>query len=104
MAYSVGRRTREIGIRMAVGARPEAVVRQVLAHALRLVAAGVLLGAAVAAFLMRLIASQIKDVSPYDGWTFSLVALLLGGVALAAAFLPARRASRIDPLAALRCD
>ncbi|HTX37635.1 MAG TPA: FtsX-like permease family protein, partial [Bryobacteraceae bacterium] len=104
MAYSVRQRTREIGIRMAVGARPEAVVRQVLSDSMRLVAAGIVLGSAAAAGLMRFASSQIKDVSPYDGWTFLAVALLLAAVALAAVLAPARRAARIDPLAALRCD
>ncbi len=104
MAYSVRQRTREIGIRMAVGARPETVVRQVLSDSMRLVAAGIVLGSAAAAGLMRFASSQIKDVSPYDGWTFLAVALLLASVALAAVLAPARRAARIDPLAALRCD
>jgi ABC-type antimicrobial peptide transport system permease subunit len=104
MAYSVMRRTREIGIRIAIGARPEMVVRQVLGKSMRLAAAGLALGSAASAVLMRFVASQVKDVSPYDGWTFSAVALLLTTVALAAALAPARRAARIDPLTALRCD
>jgi predicted permease len=104
MAYSVMRRTREIGIRIAIGARPEMVVRQVLGRSMRLAAAGLALGSAASAVLMRFVASQVKDVSPYDGWTFSAVALLLTTVALAAALAPARRAARIDPLTALRCD
>jgi ABC-type antimicrobial peptide transport system permease subunit len=104
MACSVMRRGREIGIRMAIGARPEAVVRQVVGKAMGLAAAGVALGGAASAVLMRLAASQVKDVSPFDGWTFSAAALLLGVVALAAALGPARRAARTDPLRALRGD
>lgn len=104
MACSVMRRGREIGIRMAIGARPEAVVRQVVGRAMGLAAAGVALGGAASAVLMRLAASQMKDVSPFDGWTFSAAALLLGVVALAAALGPARRAARTDPLTALRGD
>jgi ABC-type antimicrobial peptide transport system permease subunit len=104
MAYSVRRRTREIGIRMAIGARQEAVIGQVLADALRLAAVGVIMGAAASAALMRLAASQVKDVSPYDAATFLTVALLLVSVAVAAALVPARRASRIDPLQALRAE
>ena len=104
MAYSVVQRTREIGIRIAVGARPEIVVRQILGKSTSLVVLGVALGAAVSAGLMRFVASQVKDISPYDGWTFSAVALLLAIVALAAALVPALRAARIDPLTALRYD
>ena len=79
-------------------------IGQVLSVSLRLAAAGVVIGAAASAGLMRLAASQIKDVSPYDPATFLTVALLLVSVALAAALLPARRASPIDPLEALRAD
>ncbi len=104
MAYSVRQRTREIGIRMAMGARPQLVVRQVLGNSMRPVAAGVVLGAAAGAALMRLASSLIKDVSPYDSATFLVVALLLATVALAASLAPARRAAGIDPLKALRCD
>jgi putative ABC transport system permease protein len=104
MAYAVRQRTREIGIRMAVGARPETVVRQLLGESMRMVAAGVLLGTAAGAGLMRFVTSQIKDVSPYDAWTFGAVACVLVSVGLAAALVPARRAARTDPLTALRCD
>jgi putative ABC transport system permease protein len=104
MAHSVTERTREIGIRVAIGARPDRVAREIVAKALRLVAAGLLLGAAGSLTAVRLIASQVKDVSPYDPATFCAVAALLAAVSLAAAWIPARRAARIDPGLTLRCD
>lgn len=104
MAYSVMRRTREIGIRVAIGARPEIVVREILARTLRLAGAGILLGLAVSLALMRFVASQVKDVSPYDGATFASAALLLLVVSFAATLLPALRAARSDPLIALKCE
>jgi len=104
MAYAVSQRTREIGVRIAVGARPGDVVRDVLARALTMAVAGLIAGAAASAALGRLIASQVKDVSPYDAVTFGVVALLLTAVSVAAALVPAVRAARIDPLAALRCE
>ena len=104
MAHSVAERTREIGIRVAIGARPEAVVRGIVAKAVRLAAAGLVLGAAGSLVVARLIASQVKDVSPYDPATFCAVAALLAMVALLAAWIPARRAARIDPALTLRCE
>jgi predicted permease len=102
MAHSVTERTREIGIRVAIGARPESVVRGIVAKALMLVAAGLILGAAGSLAAARLIASQVKDVSPYDPATYGAVAALLAVVSLAAAWIPARRAARIDPALTLR--
>jgi putative ABC transport system permease protein len=104
MAHSVAERTREIGIRVAIGARPESVVRGIVARAMRLAVAGLLLGAAGSLPVARLIASQVKDVSPYDPATFCAVAALLATVSLAAAWIPARRAARIDPAMTLRCE
>jgi predicted lysophospholipase L1 biosynthesis ABC-type transport system permease subunit len=104
MAHSVAERTREIGIRVAIGARPASVVRGIVAKALTLVAAGLMLGAAGSLAVARLVASQLKDVSPYDPATFCAVAALLVVVSLAAAWIPARRAARIDPALTLRCD
>ena len=104
MAYAVARRTREIGIRIAVGAHPSTVVLQILGTALRLAALGVAAGAAGSAALMRLVAPEIRGVSPHDSLTFGTVALLLAIVALAAALVAAVRASRIDPLRALNCE
>jgi predicted permease len=104
MAHSVAERTREIGIRVAIGARPESVVRGIVAKALTLVAVGLLLGAAGSLAVARLVASQLKAVSPYDPATFCAVAALLAMVSLAAAWIPARRAARIDPALTLRCE
>jgi ABC-type antimicrobial peptide transport system permease subunit len=104
MACAVARRTREIGIRLAIGAAPHAVVRQVLRRALALCAAGLVPGVAASVTLAPFISSQVKDVSPYDMVTFTAVAVLLTGVSLTAALLPALRAARIDPLEALRCE
>ena len=103
-AYSVIRRTREIGIRIAIGARPEIVVREILVRALRLATAGTIIGLFISLALMHLIASQVKDVSPYDPATFAIVVFLLLLVSFAAAILPAVRASRTDPLSALKCE
>jgi putative ABC transport system permease protein len=104
MAYSVGRRTGEIGLRMALGARPRDVLRLVIGQGVWLVAIGVVLGVAGAWALTRLIASGLYQVSPADPATFAGVALLLAAVALLACWLPARRATRIDPMAALRSE
>jgi hypothetical protein len=104
VAYGVAREKRTIGIRMALGAQPAMVVRRILGQALALTALGLILGAAASCALMRLIASQIKGVSPYDGATFAAVSILLFAVAAAAALLPALRAAHSDPLPALRSE
>jgi len=104
VAYSVARQRREIGIRMALGAEPARVVGRVLGHALSLTALGLVLGIGATYALLRLVASQIKGVSPYDWGTFTLVALLLCAVATVAALIPAVRAARIDPLNSLRAE
>jgi predicted permease len=104
MAYAVVERRREIGIRMALGARPEAVVRQMLGRSLALAGSGLAAGALLSAALMRLIAAQVKEVSPYDPLTFAAVALLLAAVSVAATLIPARRAAAIDPHRALQCE
>ena len=102
MAFSVSRRKNEIGIRLAIGATPSTVVRAVLGSALRLVVLGLALGAAVALAFMRLIAPLVRGVSPYDLSTLGGVALLLCLASAAAAFIPARRATMVDPIVALR--
>ncbi len=102
MAHSVTERTREIGIRVAIGAMPERVARDIVAKALMLVLTGLILGAAGSVAMARLIASQVKDLSPYDPVTFCAVVALLVTVSLAAAWIPARRAARIDPALTLR--
>jgi len=104
MAYAVGRRTGEIGLRMALGARPRDVLRLVVVQGLGLVAAGLLLGVAGAWALTRLLATSLYEVSPTDPATFAAVAVVLTAAALLACWIPARRATRIDPMAALRCE
>ena len=103
-SYSVSQRTREIGVRMALGAQPSSVVGLVLGHGMVLVAAGLAIGlvaAYVAAGLMR---SLVVGVSPHDPVTFAGTVAVLGVIALVASYIPARRATRIDPLIALRTD
>jgi putative ABC transport system permease protein len=102
MSYSVTQRAHEIGIRMALGAARRTVLSMVMGQGLVLVAAGVLIGMAGAFGLTRLIASQLYDVRPSDPTTFALVALTLVGVAALATLVPALRATRVDPVVALR--
>ena len=102
ISYSVAQRTREIGIRMALGARSGDVVRMVVRHGLTLTAIGLTLGVGAALGLTRFLASLLFAVPPNDAPTFLAIAAILAGVAAAASFLPARRASRIDPMRALR--
>jgi putative ABC transport system permease protein len=102
MAYSVAQRRREIGIRMAIGARQADVSRMVMRRGLRLTGIGVATGIAVSLALTQLAASQLFGVRPSDPLTIAAVVALMTGVAAVAAYLPARRAARIDPIAALR--
>jgi putative ABC transport system permease protein len=102
MAYSVAQRTAEFGIRQAIGARRADILRMVLGDGLRLSAAGIGAGVAASLGLTRLIAKMLYHVSATDPATFAAIALLMLGVALAASFLPAWRATRVDPLDALR--
>jgi predicted permease len=104
LAYHVGQRTREIGIRRALGATETDLVRQVVRHGLALAAAGIGVGLAAAAALTRLFASMLYGVSATDPLTFASVAALLAGIALLASYLPARRATRVDPMSALRTE
>jgi predicted permease len=104
LAFAVGERRREIGIRMALGAKARDVLRLVIAQGLRLALAGVVVGLLAAYGATRLIKSLLYGVSATDPLTFIMIALLLLMVALLACWIPARRATRIDPLQALRHD
>ena len=101
MAYSVAQRTRDMGIRMALGARRGDVLRHVVGQGAALTLTGLALGLAAAWSLSRLMSTLVFGVAPRDAATFAAVALLLAGVGLAASYLPARRASRVDPAVAL---
>jgi ABC-type antimicrobial peptide transport system permease subunit len=102
MSYSVEQRTQEIGIRAALGANPRDTVGLVLKQALAMVLAGIAAGVAASFGLTRLLAAELFGVKPADPLTFASAPLILIVIAGVAAFLPARRASRVDPLAALR--
>jgi len=104
MAYSVTERTHEMGIRLALGARPATILRLVIGQALALTATGVAIGLTGAFALTRVMSSLLYGVSNTDGFTFVVTPVLLGGVALLASYIPARRASRVDPMIALRCE
>ncbi len=103
-AFSVAHRTREIGIRIALGAPPGAAARRMVGRTLLLCAGGLLIGATGAAALGRIAAALVRDVSPYDWVTFAGAGALLVVIAALAAWIPARRASRIDPVVALRAE
>ncbi|MDB6038794.1 MAG: hypothetical protein JWM99_2635, partial [Verrucomicrobiales bacterium] len=104
LAYSVARRTREIGIRIAIGAGRSQVINMIMRAGIRLAAIGIGLGALAAFYLMRLLQHQLYEVRPTDPAVFSGVVLLLLCVALAACYLPARRAAKVDPMEALRYE
>jgi putative ABC transport system permease protein len=104
MSYAVAQRTQEIGIRMALGAEREHVLRMVLRSGTVLALSGIAIGLAAAFALARLIAALLFQTSAADPPTFSLVPILLFAVAIVASYLPARRAARVDPMAALRYE
>ena len=103
-AYAVSQRSRELGIRMALGARGADVVALLMKESLRRVAAGAGLGLVAAWGLTRALSAMLFEVAPRDGVTFAVTALLLAAVALLATWLPARRATRVDPMVALRYE
>ncbi len=102
LAYAVGRRVREIGVRMALGAQMTAVLRMVLFDGMKPTLIGIAIGLAGALALGRIVANQIYGVKPTDPLTFAVVSILLTAVALVASIIPAYRAARIDPMRALR--
>jgi putative ABC transport system permease protein len=104
MSYAVSKRTREIGVRMALGADPRSVQRLVVAQGMAVALAGAAAGLAGAFLLTRLMAGLLYGVRPGDPLTFAAMAVALLGVALAASWIPARRAARIDPMRALRAE
>ncbi len=102
LSYSVAQRTREIGIRLALGAQPSGVLRLVVAQGMWLALTGAALGLAAAFVLTRSMGTLLFAVEPTDPITFALVPIGLALVAFAASYFPARRATRVDPVAALR--
>jgi ABC-type antimicrobial peptide transport system permease subunit len=104
IAYSVSQRTREIGIRMALGAQRQTLTSMFVRHGLLLTSIGVGCGLAAAIPLMRLMSSLLFKVSPVDPLTYSAVSLGLVGTAFLASYLPSRRAATVDPVEALRAE
>ena len=104
MSYSVTQRTHEIGIRMAIGARPRDVFTMILGHGMKLAIVGVVIGLGAAFGLTRLMASMLFGVAPTDATTFGAISALLIGVALLACYLPGRRATKVEPTISLRYE
>ena len=104
VSYVVGQRSSEIGLRMALGASPGDVLRLILRQGLALTAAGIVLGLLCAAGVTRLLQSMLFEVKATDPLTYFAVITILVGVALAASYIPARRAMRVDPMVALRYE
>ncbi len=104
MAFSTAQRTRELGIRLALGAEPRDVLRLILRDGARLSAWGVGLGVAGALAASRAVSSMLFGISPTDPLTFAAVVGVLGSASLLACYIPARRATRVDPVVALRQD
>jgi putative ABC transport system permease protein len=104
LANSIGQRTREIGIRMALGARRSEVVRMILRQGMRLILAGVVIGMVCALGFTRLLSGLVYGVGAMDPLVFAIVPLVLVLAALLASYLPAQRATRIDPVNALRSE
>jgi len=104
VSYSVNQRINEIGIRIALGARPGAVLQLAIGRGVRLTFIGLAMGLGAALTLSRVVTSLLFGVTAVDPITFGAIALLLGAVALVACYIPARRATRFDPILALRCE
>lgn len=103
-AYSVSQRTQEIGVRMALGAQPHTVITMVVSEGAQLVVVGLVIGFAAAWAVAQLLAGMLHGIDPHDPPTFAAVPLLLSAVALVACYVPSRRATRIDPIVALRTE
>jgi ABC-type antimicrobial peptide transport system permease subunit len=104
IAYAAAQRTREIGLRMALGAQIGDVRKMFLRHGLSLTAAGIAIGIGVALLLTRVMSAFLFGVGPIDPLTYAAVSTALAAMALLATYLPARRAARVDPVVALRAD
>jgi ABC-type antimicrobial peptide transport system permease subunit len=104
MSYMVRQRTREIGIRVALGARSQDVVRHVVRRTVGLILAGTVVGVAAALAATQVLTNSLYEVRPDDPQTYVLIALILAAVALLASYIPVRRASAIDPATTLRAD
>src|SRR5262249_45996071 len=104
MSFNVAQRTREMGIRIALGAHRGRVLTLVISQGMRLAIIGMAIGAAFAAAVTRFVATFLYGISPTDPLTFAGIAAILGLVAFTACYLPARRATRVDPMVALRSE
>ena len=104
MSYAVAQRTQEIGIRMALGAQSNDVLKLILRHGMILTVTGIGLGLACALALTRVMTSLLFEVKPTDATTFAVVSISLAIIAMLACYLPARRATKVDPLVALRYE
>jgi putative ABC transport system permease protein len=104
MSYAVTQRAHEIGIRMALGAEPRNVLRMIVSEGMKLAALGLTIGLVAAIIVTKYLESQLYGIQARDPLTFVTVAVGLGLVALAACYFPARRATRVDPLSALRYE
>ena len=104
LAYTTAQRTREIGVRLALGAQKHQVLSLVVGCGMRLVLAGAVLGLILSFALTRVLRSLLYDVNPTDPATFAIAGLLMCGTALVACLIPAHRAARVDPMAALRYE